>query len=233
MGSILEGVKEALRLLINFDPESYKIIGLSIFVSLTSTTLAALLGIPMGLFLALKKFRFKKVITRILYTSMSLPPVVVGLVVAIILSRRGPLGSLNLMFTSKAMIIAQTLLITPIVTGIIFNNAKAYGQEIKNTCMTLGGNRWNLLVLLIKEMRINILIAVITGFGRAISEVGAVMLVGGNILGHTRVMTTFIAMNNSMGNYATSIAMGIVLLLLSFVINSIIYHYVMGDDNGS
>jgi tungstate transport system permease protein len=233
MGYILEGLKQALILLITFDPEIYRIIGLSMMVSLTSITLAGIIGVPLGIFIALKKFKFKKVVTRILYTSMSLPPVVVGLVVAILLSRRGPLGSLNLMFTSKAMIIAQTLLITPIVMGIIFNHAKVYGEEIKNVCMTLGGKRLDMLILLIKEMRINILIALITGFGRAISEVGAVMLVGGNILGHTRVMTTFIAMNNSMGNYSTSIAMGIVLLLLSFVINSVLYHYVLGADHGN
>lgn len=229
MGYIMDGLKEAFNLLLSFDREIYAIILLSIFVSFTSTIISSLIGTPIGLFLALKKFRFKKVVTRFLYTFMSLPPVVVGLVVAIIISRRGPLGHLGLLFTPTAMIIAQILLITPIITGIIFNNAKEHGYEIKQICVTLGGNRWDLLILLIKEMRINILIAVVTGFGRAISEVGAVMLVGGNILGHTRVMTTFIAMNNSMGNYSTSIAMGIVLLIISFIVNSILYKYVIGD----
>lgn len=229
MAYILEGLKEAFSLLLSFDREIYSIILLSLFVSLTSTMISSLIGTPIGLFLALKKFRFKKVVTRFLYTFMSLPPVVVGLVVAIILSRRGPLGHLGLLFTPTAMIIAQILLVTPIITGIIFNNAKEHGSEIRQICKTLGGNRWDTLILLIKEMRINILIAVVTGFGRAISEVGAVMLVGGNILGHTRVMTTFIAMNNSMGNYSTSIAMGIVLLLIAFIVNSILYKYVVGD----
>lgn len=160
---------------------------------------------------------------------MSLPPVVVGLVVAVLLSRKGPFGHYGLLFTPTAMIIAQTVLITPIIMGIIFNNAKDRGTAIEQICKTLGGNKWDTLILLIKEMRINVLIAVVTGLGRAISEVGAVMLVGGNIKGHTRVMTTFIAMNNGMGNYSTALAMGIVLLLISFLINSILYSYVIGD----
>lgn len=229
MGYIFDGLKEAIRLLITFDKEIYSIILLSIFVSFTSTLIASLIGITSGLTLALKRFKLKKLITRLIYTFMSLPPVVVGLAVAIFISRRGPLGGYGLLFTPTAMIIAQTLLVTPIITGIIFNNAKEQGPLIKQTCETLGGNKLDLLILLIKEMRINILIAVVTGFGRAISEVGAVMLVGGNIKGHTRVMTTFIAMNNSMGNYSTSIAMGLVLLSISFIANSILYKYVMGD----
>ncbi|PKM51936.1 MAG: tungstate transporter permease [Firmicutes bacterium HGW-Firmicutes-7] len=229
MGYIMEGVKEAFNLLLSLDREIYSIILLSIFVSFTSTIISAVIGTPIGLFLALKKFKLKKMVTRLLYTFMSLPPVVVGLFVAIIISRRGPLGHLGLLFTPSAMIIAQTLLITPIIMGITFNNAKEQGQEIRQICMTLGGNRWDTLILLIKEMRISILIAIVTGFGRAISEVGAVMLVGGNILGHTRVMTTFIAMNNSMGNYSMSIAMGTVLLVISFIVNSILYKYVVGD----
>lgn len=229
MGYIVDGLKEAFKLLLSLDKEIYSIIFLSMFVSFTSTIISTFIGTPIGLFLALKNFKFKKLFTRLLYTLMSLPPVVVGLVVAITISRRGPLGHLGLLFTPTAMIIAQTLLVTPIITGIIFNNTKVHGHEIKQICKTLGGNRWDTFILLIKEMRIGILIAVVTGLGRAISEVGAVMLVGGNILGHTRVMTTFIAMNNSMGNYSMSIAMGIVLLLISFIVNSILYKYVVGD----
>lgn len=229
MGYILDGFKEAFMLLIHFDKEIYSIIFLSMFVSFSATLFSSVIGIPCGLFLALKSFRFKKIFTRLLYTFMSLPPVVVGLTVAIIISRRGPFGQFELLFTPAAMIIAQTLLVTPIIMGIIFNNAKEQGHLIKQICKTLGGNSFDTLVLLIKEMKINILIAVVTGFGRAISEVGAVMMVGGNIKGHTRVMTSFIAMNNSMGNYSTSIAMGLVLLLISFITNSILYKYVSND----
>ncbi|WP_432665918.1 ABC transporter permease [Wukongibacter baidiensis] len=229
MGHIVDGFAEGIKLLLSLDREVYSIIFLSIYVSFTSTLISSLIGIPLGIFLGLKKFRFKRVFTRFLYTFMSLPPVVVGLVVAVIISRRGPLGHFSLLFTPAAMIIAQTLLVTPIVTGIIFNNSKDQGHAIKQICKTLGGNRWDTLILLVREMRINILIAVVTGFGRAISEVGAVMIVGGNIKGHTRVMTSFIAMNNSMGNYSTSIAMGLVLLTISFITNSVLFKYVVGD----
>ena len=229
MEYIMEGLKEAFQLLATFDREIYSIIILSIFVSLTSTLISSILGTPLGLYLGIKQFKLKKYFTRFLYTSMSLPPVVVGLVVAVLLSRKGPLGQYGLLFTPTAMIIAQTVLITPIIMGIVFNGAKERGALIEQVCKTLGGNKIDTLILLIKEMRINVLIAIVTGLGRAISEVGAVMLVGGNIKGHTRVMTTFIAMNNGMGNYSTAIAMGIVLLLISFLINSILYKYVIGD----
>ncbi len=229
MGYIVDGFIGAVKLLLSFDREVYSIILLSIYVSLTSTLISSLVGIPLGFFLGLKKFKYKRIVTRFLYTFMSLPPVVVGLTVAVIISRRGPLGQLGLLFTPAAMIIAQTLLVTPIITGIIFNNSKEQGHVIRRVCKTLGGNRFDTLLLLIKEMRINILIAVVTGFGRGISEVGAVMIVGGNIKGHTRVMTSFIAMNHSMGNYSISIAMGIVLLTISFITNSILYKYVVGD----
>lgn len=166
----------------------------------------------MGFVLGLKGFKYKNFVGKILYTCMSLPPIVVGLVVAIMISRRGPLGSFSLLFSTTGMIIAQTLLVTPIITGILFNSSKERGKEVKQICKTLGGNRVDTLFLLIREMKVTMLVAIATGFGRAILEVGAVMIVGGNIRGHTRVMNTFIAMNHSMGNYSTSIAMGIVLL---------------------
>lgn len=233
MNSFGEGFAEALRLLISLDGEIYEIIGLSLMLSISATTLSSLMGVPLGLCLGLKKFRFKRSLSRILYTLMSLPPVVVGLAVAILLSRNGPLGSYGLIFTPMAMVIAQVLLITPIITGIVFNHAKRHGPEINEMGLTLGGSWIDRLLLLVSEMRITILIAIITGFGRSISEVGAVMIVGGNIKHHTRVMTTFIAMNNNMGNYAAAIAMGIVLLFLSFVVNAILYHFIDGDSNES
>jgi tungstate transport system permease protein len=185
------------------------------------------MGIPLGLTLGLKTFKGKGVVTRIIYTMMSLPPVVVGLAAAIILSRRGALGSFRLLYTPAAMIIAQTVLVTPIVTGIVFNAAKAHGEGVRRVCKTLGGNTIDIIWLLIAELKINLLIAVVTGFGRAVSEVGAVMIVGGNIKYHTRVMTTYIAMNNGMGNYAKALAMGLVLLSISFIVNTLLYHFGM------
>lgn len=229
MQTIAEGLIEALKLLISFDPEVYDIILLSLGLSLTSTCLSACIGIPMGLILGVKDYSFKPQVSRVLYTCMSLPPVVVGLVVAIFLSRSGPFGSWQLMFTPGAMVIAQMLLVTPIIAGILFNNAKQHGKEIKDFGKTMGAGPIDLLMLLIKEMRTTLLVAVVTGFGRAISEVGAVMIVGGNIKHHTRVMTTYIAMNNSMGNYASAIAMGLVLLLISFVVNAFLYRFIEGE----
>ncbi|PAB59877.1 ABC transporter permease [Anaeromicrobium sediminis] len=224
MSYILDGFKEAINLLLSLNTEIYSIILLSIYVSISSTIISALIGIPAGFYMGLKNFRFKKTITRIIYTCMSLPPVVVGLLVAILISRRGPLGEYELLFTSTAMISAQTLLVTPIIIGIVFNSTKERGPAILEVCKTLGGTPLDTLILLFREMKKTILVSIVTGFGRAISEVGAVMIVGGNIKNHTRVMTSFIAMNNSMGNYSMSIAMGLVLLSISFFTNSILYN---------
>lgn len=229
MTYILEGVVEAFKLLLSFDKEIYSIIFLSLFVSGTSTIIGVLIGVPVGLLTSLKKFKFKRIYAKFLNTSMSIPPVVLGLLVSLLLSRRGPLSDLKLLYTPTAMIIAQTFLVTPIITGIIFNNTKKSGKRIKNVCLTLGGNKRDILFLLVRETKIDMFIALVTGLGRAISEVGAVMLVGGNIKGNTRVMTTYISMNNGMGDYPASIAMGIVLLAISFTINSLLYKYVQGD----
>jgi tungstate transport system permease protein len=228
MAYILEILKEAILLLINFDKEIYGIIGLSLMVSMSSTLISSIISIPLALILALKNFYGKELIMKFIYTAMSLPPVVVGLVCAIFISRRGPLGNLGLMFTPQAMIIAQVILVAPIICGIVYSNSKKQALEIKEVCRTLGGNRRQILLLLTKELHTVISVALISGFGRAISEVGAVMIVGGNIKGHTRVMTSFIAMNNNMGAYNKSLAMGIILLLISFTINSLMYNYTMG-----
>lgn len=231
MNSFGQGFIEALKLLISFDSEIYEIIGLSMALSIVATTISSCIGVPLGLFLGLKSFRFKAVFSQILYTLMSLPPVVVGLGVAILLSRTGPFGKYGLIFTPAAMVIAQVILISPIIMGIVFNHTKVYGNRVKDIGRTLGADRWQLLKLLIVELKITILIAIVTGFGRSISEVGAVMIVGGNIKFHTRVMTTFIAMNNNMGNYAAAIAMGLVLLAISFTINAILYHFIDGESH--
>jgi len=229
MNYIIDGLIEAFQLLISFDQEIYKIIGLSIGVSFTSTLLSSLIGIVLGMLIGLHEFPFKRTVVRCVYAFMALPPVVVGLFVAIVISRRGPLGSMGLMFTPTAMIIAQTILITPIITGLIYNAVKEHGDAINEVALILGGSKFDRLKLVVVEMKKTIAVAVTTGFGRGISEVGAVMLVGGNIKGHTRVMTTFIAMNNSMGNYSKSIAMGLVLIGIAVATNMMI-HRLTGDD---
>lgn len=223
MQYILDGFIEAFQLLISFDPEIYKIIGLSVIVSMTSTVIASVIGIILGIALGLGSFKGKQRIMRLVYAMMALPPVVIGLLTAIVISRRGPLGFMGLMFTPTAMIVAQTILITPIVTGIVAGAAKESGREVSEVSKLLGGSRLDRAILVIKELRRTIAVAVSTGFGRGISEVGAVMIVGGNIQGHTRVMTTFIAMNNSMGNYSKSLAMGLVLIGIAVFTNSVIH----------
>ncbi|MBM7615866.1 ABC transporter permease [Alkaliphilus hydrothermalis] len=224
MKEILDGVINGFRLLFSLEPEVYGVIYLSLFVSLSSTIIAAILAIPTGIIIGTKEFFLKRSLVRSIYTMMSLPPVIVGLIVYLSISRKGPLGHLGLAFTPTAMVIAQAILVTPIITGILYNGTKEKGLEIKRVAKTLGANKLQTLILLIKELRFSIFTGIVSGFGRAISEVGAVMIVGGNIKGHTRVMTTTIAMLRSMGEYESAIAIGIVLLLLSFIINSILYH---------
>lgn len=229
MGYILEGFKEAMKLLIGFDKEIYSIILLSLYVSSAATIIASIVFIPIGIHLGIKDFKGKMAFSRILYTLMSTPSVIVGLVVAIVLSRSGPLGHLQLLFTPTAMIIAQTLLVTPLILGLTYNLSKNRGRLIKNTAITLGAGKTDIIILIIREFKVDIMVNIVTAFSRAISEVGAVMIVGGNIKGHTRVITTSISMMNSMGDYPMAIALGIVLLIISFGINSVIYSY-SGED---
>lgn len=228
MDYIVDGVIEAFKLLFSGDTEIMGIIVLSLFVSTVATSLAVLIGVPLGLYTGIKQFPFKRAYGSILYTAMGIPPVVIGLIVAILLSRRGPLGTYELLFTPQAMIIAQFCLVLPIVMGILFGTAKEKGKAALELAFTLGANRREALMLLIKELNGTVLLAVMTAFGRAISEVGAVMLVGGNIRGSTRMMTTYIALNNSMGAYERSIAMAIVLLTISLLINALTHHLTGG-----
>ena len=225
MAEIIEGFKNALSLITSFDGELMNIVSLTLFVTIVATGLAAILSVPLGIFLGIKDFPLKSLVIRILYTFMSLPPVIVGLFVFLMIVRQGPFGGFGLLYTATAMIIAQFLLVTPIITGIVYNGTMEKGRDIKNLGRTLGASRPQLLVLLIRELRIEIFAGVISGYGRAISEVGAVMIVGGNIQGHTRVMTTAIAMLQSMGDRSMAIALGLVLLALSFVINFALYHF--------
>lgn len=229
MNYILDGFKEAFRLLISMDMEILEIIALSLFVSTFATLVAAIVFVPVGVYLGIKKFRFKRIMSRIIYTSMSIPTVVVGLVLAIILSRRGPFGSLKLLYTPKAMIIAQTVLVIPLILGLTYNLAQNRGPAIRAASFTLGGKTKDTVILIIKELKVDIMVNVATAFSRAISEVGAVMIVGGNIKGHTRVMTTTISMMNSMGDYPAAIALGTILLGISFIIHSLIYSYGQED----
>jgi tungstate transport system permease protein len=225
MDIIIDGIKEGLALIFSGDPEIFEIVGLSLYVSTIAVIISAFVGIPIGVLLGTHSFFGKGIIVRVIYTFMSLPPVIAGLVVFLVLMRRGPLGMYQLNYSPTAMVIAQICLVTPIVIGLTYNIVKEKAPIVNRLGLTLGAGRLQRLSLLIIEMRVGITTAVISGFGRAISEVGAVMIVGGNIKGQTRVMTTFIAELKGMGNYEKAIAIGIILLFLSFVVNAVLYSF--------
>lgn len=201
------------------------VIVLSLFVSLTSTVLASFCGLAFGIPAGLKDFKLKRQLIRVAGTLMSLPPVLMGLIVYMLLSRRGPLGSMELLFTPAAMIIAQTLLVFPIVFTLTVSTISKSGLEIQKTCFSLGAGKKDTFFIIIKECRIQLLSVITTGFGRAISEVGAVMMVGGNIKGHTRVMTTYIALETGKGNFNQAMFIGIILLIISFIINGVLFRF--------
>ncbi|MBC6680645.1 ABC transporter permease [Zhenpiania hominis] len=225
MDAIGHGVMEALRLIFSGDAEIFEIVGLSLYVSFFSVVISSCIGIPAGVFLGTHSFRGKGILIRVIYTLMSLPPVIAGLTVFLILMRRGPLGSFQLNYTVTAMIIAQICLVTPIVTGLTYNLVKEKAPVVYKLATTLGARKASRMKLLIYEMRTGLTTSVVSGFGRAISEVGAVMIVGGNIKGRTRVMTTYITELKGMGNYERAIAIGIILLAISFLVNALLYHF--------
>lgn len=228
MTSIVQGTKQAWQMILEFDPELFAIVGRSFIVSLSATLLAALIAVPLGAWLGHVEFRGKTMVGRILYTLMSLPTVILGLFVFLLISRSGPLKDLKLIYTVQAMIIAQFLLVLPLITTLVMNLSSIKGRLVADTAKTLGANRRQQTLMVMRELRGPIFGQVMTGFARAISEVGAVMIVGGNIRYHTRVMTTAISMLNSMGEYAQAIALGLILLLLSLILNSLVFQFTGG-----
>lgn len=225
MDAIGQGILEAFRLIAAGDSEIFQIVGLSLYVSCFSVVFSGCVGIPLGILLGTHNFPGKGIVVRLIYTFMSLPPVIAGLTVFLILMRRGPLGRFQLNYTVTAMIIAQICLVTPIIIGLTYNIVKEKAPVVNRLGITLGAEKFARMKLLIYEMRVGITTAVVSGFGRAISEVGAVMIVGGNIKGKTRVMTTYITELKGMGNYDRAIAVGFILLTLSFVVNAILYNF--------
>lgn len=205
-----------------FTPDVWEVIWLSLQVTTTSVLIGMLIGIPAGAFLGLYSFSGKRLIVILIYTCMGLPPVLVGVVVYLLLSRYGPLGSLDLLFSAEAMIIAQVILVTPIITGLTMAGVQAKENAYWETAKSLGASPFQLMVTIIKEARGGIWSGIAAAYGRAISEVGAVMLVGGNIEHHTRVMTTAIILETRTGNFSGGLQMGIVLLAISFLFNSFI-----------
>jgi len=219
MESFSEAFASALQLILSADPTLWGIVGLSLQVSLTAVFFAALIGIPLGALLAIKKFWGRPVLIVLVNALMGLPPVVVGLCVYLMLSKSGPLGVLGLLYTPTAMIIAQTLLIAPIIAALSRTILKTLHEEYRDQFASFRLSQFQTVNTLLWEARFMLLTALLAGFGRAIAEVGAVMIVGGNISHYTRVMTTSIALETSKGNLSLALALGVILILLAILVN--------------
>jgi tungstate transport system permease protein len=221
---IVEGIRKAFWLLVTGDPEVIGITLLSLRVSGLATLVSLVLGVAAGTLVALTRFPGRGFVVSLINTGMGLPPVVVGLFVTILLWRSGPLGFLGMLYTPGAMILAQTVIATPIVMGITLAAMQQLPKELRLQILALGATRLQLVWILIKEARLLLLAAVMAGFGGVISEVGASIMVGGNIKGYSRVLTTATVMEASRGNFDTAIALGIILLVLAFAVNLVLTH---------
>ncbi|HWC01801.1 MAG TPA: ABC transporter permease [Methylomirabilota bacterium] len=219
MALVWEGLQQAVRLLLGLDREVLGITWLSLQVAGTSTMLALLLGIPLGTLIALVRFPGRAFAISLVNTGMGLPPVVVGLFVSILLWRSGPLGALELLYTPTAIVIAQLVIAAPIVTGLTLAAVQQIPLTFRLQMVALGASRGQLLWLLLREARLPMLAAVMAGFGGVISEIGASMMVGGNIRGQTRVLTTATVMETTKGSFDVAIALSLILLGLTFLVN--------------
>ena len=219
MELIGRGVLEALRLLLTGDPEVWRITGLSLQVSGGATLLSLLVGIPLGTALALTRFPGRGLAVSLVNTGMGLPPVVVGLFVTVLLWRSGVLGSLELLYTPAAMVLAQWVIAAPIVTGLTLAAVQQIPERFRLQMLALGASRGQLVWVLVREARLPMLAALMAGFGAVISEVGASLMVGGNIRGQTRVLTTATVLETSKGNFDVAIALSVILLALTFLVN--------------
>ena len=219
MELIVQGIIKAFELILAFDPEVLGITWLSLKISGTATFISLFIGVSIGTAVALNDFFGKRVVISLINTGMGLPPVVVGLFVMIFIWRSGPLGFLEILYTPYAMIIAQAIIATPIVMGISLAAIQNLPPNLRLQILSLGASRLQMVWVLVKESRLPLLAAVMAGFGGVISEVGASIMVGGNIKGYSRVLTTATVMESGKGNFDIAIALGIILLILAFLIN--------------
>ncbi|QWR78120.1 ABC transporter permease [Candidatus Magnetomonas plexicatena] len=222
MGTIFNSLIKAFFLIISLDKSFAQIVVLSFKVSGGALILASLIGLPLGALIALREFPFRNTLFGIVNALLGLPPVLVGLLLYLILSRRGPLGSLSILYTPYAMVIAQSILAFPHVCAISATAIRGVNPNIKQLCKTLGATEFQTALTIIREARFGIITAVMAAFGRVISEVGAILIVGGNILGVTRVMTTAIVLETDKGDFELALALGIVLLSVSLLINALV-----------
>jgi tungstate transport system permease protein len=219
---LVQGIIKAFELIFSFDPEVLGITWLSLKISGTATFISLFIGVSIGTVVALTNFFGKRLVISLINTGMGLPPVVVGLFVTILIWRNGPLGFLEILYTPSAMIIAQAIIATPIVMGISLAAIQNLPPNLRLQILSLGASRLQMVWVLIKEARLPLLAAIMAGFGGVISEVGASIMVGGNIKGYSRVLTTATVMETGKGNFDIAIALGIILLLLAFLVNLIL-----------
>ncbi|MDY6907474.1 MAG: ABC transporter permease [Chloroflexota bacterium] len=219
MTELWDGFVKALQLIASFDPEVMEIAGRSLAISATSCTIATLLCVPLGALIHFNTFRGKRLLISAVQTLFSLPTVAVGLIVFVLFSRAGPLGGLGLLFTPSVMVIGQVMLISPIMLGLIISALSGVDRAVTETATALGASSLQSSLLTIREARYAMVTAVIMGFGRAISEVGLSLMVGGNIRGFTRTITTAISLETSKGDVELAMALGIILILIALVIN--------------
>ena len=218
MDLLFDGIDQAFRLLIQPDQNVLDIVFLSLQVSVTATLISLTMGIPLGTSLALSEFRGRRLMLSLVNVGMGLPPVVVGLMVAVMLWRSGPLGFLGVMYTPAAIIVAQSLIALPIITGLTVAAIQQLNPKLQLQILALGATRWQLLVILVREARVSLLAATIAGFGAIISEVGASMMVGGNIYGQTRVLTTAMVMETGKGNFEFAFALSVLLFIIAYAV---------------
>ncbi len=224
MNQLWQGLLQAIELIIARDPALWEVVQLSLRVTGIALVISTVIGIPVGAFMGLSRFCGRSLLMVFLYTGMGFPPVVIGLFVYLLLSRSGPLGSLDsaiipALFTPGAMIIAQTIIAFPLVAGFTMAAVLGVDPNLRQQVRALGATRWQATLAILSEARVGVLVSVIAGFGGIISEVGAVMLVGGNIEHKTRVLTTAIVLETRKGNFDLAIALGVILLGLSFLAN--------------
>ena len=219
MDIIWQGIKQAVTLIFTGNRDVYEILFLTLKVSGSAVFFSMILGVPIGVLVGLNKFPLKRLVTAIINTGMGLPPVAAGLIVTLFVWRSGPLGFWELMYTPSAMVIAQVLIASPIIAGITLAAVQQIDPKLKQQSLSLGANRFQVFWILIREARLPALAAVMAGFGGVISEVGAVIMVGGNIKGETRVLTTATVQMVRMGDFDMAIALVIILLILAFGVN--------------
>jgi tungstate transport system permease protein len=222
---LIDALKDAIWLLRNVDRQLLEIVGLTMQVTGMALFLAMVTGVPIGVFLGLRRrIPAGGCLLPVIYTGMGLPPVVVGLLVYILLSNRGPMGELRWLFTPAAMVMAQTIISFPLVVGLTLTAVRSLPDTLPFQIKALGATRWQLAWTMLMESRLGLLAAIVAAFGSIISEVGAVILVGGNIAGETRVLTTAIVLETRKGNFALALALGMILLFLAFTANFLLYH---------